>query len=173
MEPVPPPVPGPIAGTAVLDVAGQRTVDGRPFPLALGPADASTASPRRLTELVEDNRDGLLHLIATHGAVLMRGWDGASTLLPSDPACANDFAATVAALKLCDFAAACSAAPRTPVAPAVFTANEAPPTELIPFHHEMAQCPTQPNFVIFFCEAEAVRRARARPPKRTAPLGGL
>ena len=47
---------------------------------------------------------------------------------------------------------ACSAAPRKNVAPGVFTANEAPPTEVIPFHHEMAQCPTQPTVISFFCE---------------------
>lgn len=31
------------------------------------------------------------------------------------------------------------AAPRTHVVGDVFTANEAPPDKLIPFHHEMAQ----------------------------------
>lgn len=29
----------------------------------------------------------------------------------------------------------------------VFTANEAPPAEPIPFHHEMAQCDDKPNYM--------------------------
>lgn len=50
---------------------------------------------------------------------------------------------------------ACSSAPRKAVTvspAAVFTSNEAPPKEKIPFHHEMAQCPTQPAYIMFFCE---------------------
>ena len=53
----------------------------------------------------------------------------------------------------------CSAGPRTEVASCrdavVFTANEAPPSEKIPFHHEMAQCDTPPSLVLFFCERGA------------------
>lgn len=49
----------------------------------------------------------------------------------------------------------CSAGPRFPVAPNVFTANEAPPAERIPFHHEMAQCDAPPSVVGFFCEVAA------------------
>jgi hypothetical protein len=45
------------------------------------------------------------------------------------------------------------------VAAHVFTANEAPPSERIPFHHEMAQCDTPPSVVAFFCVV-------------AAPLGG-
>jgi hypothetical protein len=33
----------------------------------------------------------------------------------------------------------------------VFTTNEAPPQEPIPFHHEMAQIPNPPSHVIFYC----------------------
>ena len=37
------------------------------------------------------------------------------------------------------------------VAPRVFTTNESPPQEPIPFHHEMAQVPSPPSHVIFYC----------------------
>jgi len=34
----------------------------------------------------------------------------------------------------------------------VFTANEAPASEPIPFHHEVAQSPTPPDYIAFYCE---------------------
>ena len=45
------------------------------------------------------------------------------------------------------------AAPRSQVtASRVVTANESPPSEKIPFHHEMAQVPNPPGYIFFFCE---------------------
>lgn len=44
------------------------------------------------------------------------------------------------------------AAPRTVVTGNVFTANEAPPSEKIPYHHEMAQVPNFPKVLFFNCE---------------------
>lgn len=41
---------------------------------------------------------------------------------------------------------------RTVVADRVFTSNESPPTERIPFHHEMAQVPRYPTRVMFYCQ---------------------
>ena len=69
-----------------------------------------------------------------------------------DPPTAFTFSAAVEALGLSPTNMACSSAPRKPVAPGVWTSNEAPPAEPIPFHHEMAQCPSQPSFILFFCE---------------------
>ena len=57
-----------------------------------------------------------------------------------------------AVLPLAPFDGSESAAPRTEVAPRVWTANEAPPSATIPFHHEMAQCGSQPRYVLFFCQ---------------------
>ncbi|CAD6266189.1 unnamed protein product [Miscanthus lutarioriparius] len=47
------------------------------------------------------------------------------------------------------------AAPRTNVVGRVFTANESPPDQSIPFHHKMAQAPTFPSKLFFFWEVEA------------------
>jgi len=44
------------------------------------------------------------------------------------------------------------AAPRTNVCGNVFTTNESPPKSPITFHHELAQVPTWPNYLFFFCE---------------------
>jgi diketogulonate reductase-like aldo/keto reductase len=49
------------------------------------------------------------------------------------------------------------AAPRT-VIPTVagkdiiFTSNESPPDQPIPFHHELAQCPDPPAYIFFYCD---------------------
>ena len=34
----------------------------------------------------------------------------------------------------------------------VYTANEAPPDQLIPFHHELAQVANPPQYIFFFCD---------------------
>ncbi|EED95289.1 predicted protein, partial [Thalassiosira pseudonana CCMP1335] len=34
----------------------------------------------------------------------------------------------------------------------VFTANEAPPDQLIPFHHELAQVKSPPQYLFFYCD---------------------
>jgi hypothetical protein len=43
-------------------------------------------------------------------------------------------------------------APRTNVVGIVFTSNESPPDQPIPFHHEMAQVPKFPLNLFFYCE---------------------
>lgn len=100
-----------------------------------------------MTQWAEDHRDDLLRLVEQYDAVLLRDFDGAAS--------AQDFSSFVNSLGLGAFEMGCSAAPRTNVAPGVFTANEAPPTEPIPFHHEMAQCDDKPAYVMFFCEYPA------------------
>ena len=117
----------------------------RPWPLTLKPATHS----QPLASWAAEHRDELLALVAEHDAVLLRGFAQAESSM--------DFSKFVMALDLEDFEMGCSAAPRTNVAPGVFTANEAPPTEPIPFHHEMAQCDDKPAYVVFFCEKPAVQ----------------
>jgi hypothetical protein len=77
---------------------------------------------------------------------MVRGFAG-------DYAHAREFSAFAAALHLKPFLdTGESAAPRTRLAPHVYTANEAPPSASIPFHHEMAQSACPPRFVLFFCQ---------------------
>ena len=130
-------------GVQALSIPEERHFNGRPFPLTLTPSGAGAT----LTSWAAANRDALLSLIEQHDAVLLRGFDGAVS--------AYDFSTFCAELRLGDFEMGCSAAPRTNVAPGVFTANEAPPSEPIPFHHEMAQCDERPAYVFFFCETPA------------------
>ena len=37
--------------------------------------------------------------------------------------------------------------------PQVLTTNESPPSEPIPFHHELAQTPNPPSHICFYCKA--------------------
>ena len=117
----------------VLDQA--FIVDGKLFPLTLSPTDANAGAAARIS-LARANSQEILALVRTHGAVLLRGWGKCS---------ASHFSELMATLELPVTAMACSAGPRFAVAANVFTANEAPPAERIPFHHEMAQCNSPPS----------------------------
>ena len=152
-----------MSGAHAIDLKEAKLVDGLPFPLTLAP-DEEGAPAADLAAFITTNRSLVLQQVAAHGAVLLRGWtsDAAASAYPVSkvkrrgaPPSADTFAAAVAALNLSDCDMACSSAPRKAVTvspAAVYTSNEAPPAEKIPFHHEMAQCPDQPAYIAFFCE---------------------
>jgi len=129
-------------------VAEAKIVDGAIFPLTLKPVveDAQDPSAEHRLAFVRAHRDELLSLVRSRGAVLLRGWG---------PCSAEHFSEISTALNLAASEMSCSAGPRFEVAKNVFTANEAPPSERIPFHHEMAQCDNPPAVVMFFCELPA------------------
>jgi len=133
-----------------VPIPEQRYFGGRPFPLTLAPASGpNSTADWHLASWARDNRDALLELVEEYDAVLLRGFSNAET--------AEDFSAFVQALRLEPFGMGCSAAPRTELAPGVFTANEAPPQEPIPLHHEMAQCDVRPTYVAFHCVTPATQ----------------
>lgn len=117
------------------------------FPLALGPRDGKSITAQQLEQVVQARAHEFRALAMKHGAVLLRGFD------VNGP---EDFAAISRALNCDDYSYIGGAAPRTELVPGlVFTSNESPPEEPIPFHHEMAQAPTPPNYILFFCEVES------------------
>lgn len=133
-------------GVALGQVAAGKVVDGKPFPLVLVPSDPS-ATPADLVAFASAERLKLQQLVAEYGALLLRDWG------PCGP---QEFSDVNQALhENVSFDMSCSAGPRTQLAPGVFTANEAPPSDTIPFHHEMAQCSVPPAHVCFFCEVPA------------------
>jgi hypothetical protein len=72
----------------------------------------------------------------------------------------ESFGSFLVDLKLQSYPYIGGAAPRTVIPTAagkdiIFTANESPPQEPIPFHHELAQCPDPPEYVFFYCETPA------------------
>lgn len=101
-----------------------------------------------LAEWFRIHRDDVMHTVADKGAVIFRDFEDATT--------ARDFSCAMRMLDLEPFQGTESAAPRTQVAWNVYTANEAPASEVIPFHHEMAQCDAYPSHLAFFCETPAL-----------------
>jgi hypothetical protein len=126
---------------------GQQTHGGRPFPLTLV-CQSPKLSLASAGDWLRERKDELLAQAAEHGAILFRGFP-----LTTAP----DFDAFVAAFDLPNFPydESLSNAVRINRTPRVFTANEAPPTVNIYFHHEMAQTPIYPSRLFFFCEQPA------------------
>jgi len=128
------------------------TNDGRAFPLILTPASPGTATsslvePSTTTAWLKEHKESLLQLALEHGAVLLRGF-------PVDtPEAFADFSEGLGLEKV---SMSGSAAPRKDVVrDVVFTSNESPPSEPIPFHTEMAQAHTPPHYILFYCDVPA------------------
>eukprot|EP00523_Entomoneis_sp_CCMP467_P007507 CAMPEP_0168720208 /NCGR_PEP_ID=MMETSP0724-20121128/1441_1 /TAXON_ID=265536 /ORGANISM="Amphiprora sp., Strain CCMP467" /LENGTH=650 /DNA_ID=CAMNT_0008766797 /DNA_START=157 /DNA_END=2109 /DNA_ORIENTATION=+ len=76
------------------------------------------------------------------------------------PLTVEEFGLLVVGFNLTPYPYVGGAAPRSiiPVSAGediVFTANESPPSEPIPFHHELAQTPNPPEYVFFYCDTPA------------------
>lgn len=131
-------------GIQQSSIAEQRNEDGSVFPLVFT-GDDTPISLDQFVEWTSTNRDELLSLASEHGAVAFRG-------LPTPTV--EDFDAFVQGLNIENFpyAKSLSNAVRINRTPRVFSANEAPPDVRIFFHHEMAQTPLFPKYILFFCE---------------------
>ncbi|XP_057773152.1 clavaminate synthase-like protein At3g21360 [Salvia miltiorrhiza] len=129
---------------AETKIPHQKSHGGVTFPAVLSPAAAGGASS--LTAGVKEQRPWLDSLLHKHGAILFRGFDSLAT--------ASDFNDVVEAFGYEELPYVGGAAPRTNVVGRVFTANESPPDQKIPFHHEMAQVQKYPTKLFFFCEVE-------------------
>ena len=136
-----------VVNVSSVSVAGQQTYDGQPFPLVLE-CQSPAISRDAACAWVHERRKDLLSQAAELGAVLFRGFPLATP---------EDFDAFVAAFDLPNFPydESLSNAVRINKTPRVFTANEAPPSVNIYFHHEMAQTPIFPSRLFFFCEQPA------------------
>lgn len=119
----------------------QRSVDDVLFPLCLeldGSEAKETFFRWAATQGAEWRR-----LLLHHGAILLRG-------CPIDePA---DFERLLDDVGFPRMPYVGGAAPRTAVTSRVLTSNESPPSEPIPFHHEMAQVPNPPAYIFFYCD---------------------
>lgn len=99
------------------------------------PIIQSPATGASLSGYLSHKRNYVPQKALLYGAILFRGWD-----VPT----AASFETAVGALHLDSYDARTSAAPRTHVGGTVFTANDAPATEVIPFHHELGQSASPP-----------------------------
>eukprot|EP00475_Leptophrys_vorax_P043835 TRINITY_DN8560_c0_g1_i1.p1 TRINITY_DN8560_c0_g1~~TRINITY_DN8560_c0_g1_i1.p1 ORF type:complete len:385 (-),score=9.23 TRINITY_DN8560_c0_g1_i1:286-1440(-) len=120
-----------------VDIAPSAPGDS---PATEAPAAADVS---HVVEWIRANREWLVARWQRHGAVLLRALPLAS---------AADFNAVVEACGFDELPYVGGAAPRSKVVGRVFTANESPADQLIPFHHEMAQVPEYPHHLFFFCD---------------------
>lgn len=110
-------------------VPEQRVIDhGIPFPQVLQPHIQSDLAS--LVDAIVKNKTWLDSQLEQSGAILFRGFDVST---------AADFDAVVKAFDYPELPYVGGAAPRSSVVGRVFTSNESPPDQKIPFHHEMAQ----------------------------------
>mmetsp|Transcript_154523 Transcript_154523/g.474911 ORF Transcript_154523/g.474911 Transcript_154523/m.474911 type:complete len:752 (+) Transcript_154523:159-2414(+) len=129
-------------------VPEQRPLEdgGHAFPLALSPTKRPAGVPpaQALAAWCGRHSEDLRGLALQHGAVLLRGCGILG---------AEDLAAVTRALGCEGYSYVGGAAPRTELVPGVvFTSNESPPDQPIPFHHELAQAPNPPAYLLFHCE---------------------
>lgn len=121
------------------------------FPLVLNPGNAEPNTPTAALTTTEavaawitQYQKQLVDLAKTHGAILLRDFCPPIST-------AADFDVVCKSFGLDEFPYIGGAAPRTVVTGSVFTANESPADQLIPFHHEMAQSKSHPGVLFFYC----------------------
>jgi len=96
-------------------------------------------------------QEKFIELLAKHKGLLIRFHED------EPPMSVNDFGSFIAAFELENYPYVGGAAPRR-IIPCdagddlIYTANEAPPDTLIPFHHELAQTQNPPQYLFFFCD---------------------
>ncbi|BBN08759.1 hypothetical protein MPTK1_4g14250 [Marchantia polymorpha subsp. ruderalis] len=129
-----------------VEMHGQKPVNGgAPLPQVLAPADGREVTVDELVDWIKRDKSWIEEHLLHSGAVLIRGCDVKD---------AKDFNTVVEAFGYEERLrpGGGGLAPRTQVIGRIYTANEAPPHVYIPFHHEMAQPPTAPSKLFFFCE---------------------
>ncbi|KAF8400951.1 hypothetical protein HHK36_014254 [Tetracentron sinense] len=123
----------------------QKSKDGFLFPTVISPNSQVGFNLSLLAESIREQKPWLEALLHSSGAILLRGFPVKTAL---------DFNEVVEAFGYDELPYVGGAAPRSNVFGRVFTANESPPDQKIPFHHEMAQVPEFPSKLFFFCEVE-------------------
>ncbi|GAB5591818.1 hypothetical protein Unana1_06718 [Umbelopsis nana] len=117
------------------------------FPLVFTPEPNSNLQTiEQATAWVDQHKDKLLELAKIYGAILLRDFPIRN---------AEDFDAIGKAVGLDEFPYIGGAAPRRVITGSVFTANESPADQLIPYHHELAQSKNHPLHIMFYCDKPA------------------
>ena len=129
----------------ISKLAEQKQVDGLDFPLLITPPNADVSNNEEATlKWIKENKADLHKLLIKHGALLLRGFPVSSS---------DAFERMLDNTDYENMPYIGGAAPRTQVtASRIVTANESPASEKIPFHHEMAQVPTPPGYIFFYCD---------------------
>ena len=124
--------------------SGQKQVNGRVFPQILTPEGNTSHSKEELLEWGTNNQKFFREELMKYGAILLRGFSFS---------CPEDFEEFLDVSGFPRMPYVGGAAPRSQVTKGrVLTSNESPPSEPIPFHHEMAQVPNPPAYIFFYCD---------------------
>lgn len=126
----------------IIEVPEQKIFNGKRFPLCVAPTSASSTLEEILAWL-ETNRNQVDDWLREYKGIMFRGLP-----LPTY----THFDQVLVALSYASMEYVGGAAVRTQLTPRIFTSNESPPSEKIPFHHEMAQVPSPPTHLFFYCE---------------------
>jgi hypothetical protein len=125
-----------------VSIEGQKNFGGKDFPLCISPAD-SASSMEDFVAYVEANQQLLDDMLRESKAIYFRNFPVTNV---------QHFDRIIQATGLKEMAYIGGAAVRTQITPRVFTSNESPASEKIPFHHEMSQVPEPPTHLFFYCE---------------------
>ncbi|KAH7547218.1 clavaminate synthase-like protein At3g21360 [Ziziphus jujuba] len=128
-----------------IQIPQQKLFKGIEFPSVVGPSPSVSFTLTHFIKTVQTQKPFIQSLLHKSGAVLLRGFPIKT---------ASDFNDVVEAFGFEELPYVGGAAPRNNVVGRVYTANESPPDQKIPFHHEMSQVPEYPSKLFFFCEIE-------------------
>ncbi|GAB4842304.1 hypothetical protein Ancab_012274 [Ancistrocladus abbreviatus] len=131
-----------------LEITQQRLYkSGVRFPLVLSPNPSTPCNLSLIdfTEAIKEHKPWLQSLLHDAGAILFRGFPVSS---------ASDFNDVVEAFGFEDYPYVGGVGLRSKVLGRIWTANESPPDQKIPFHHEMSHAREFPTKLFLFCEVE-------------------
>ena len=109
----------------IISIPEEKVIDGEVFPLSVSP-NVSIKTMSDTLAFLTQNRDEILAKLLQHGSILFRGFPVAD---------AKDFNDFVLAFGWQELPYIGGAAVRNNVCGVVFTSNESPPDQPIPFHH--------------------------------------
>ncbi|CAF4354788.1 unnamed protein product [Rotaria sp. Silwood2] len=113
------------------------------LPLVLVPAASSQITLNETLQYIHQYQESIVEKLLKSGAVLFRHFPIQT---------AEDFNQFALSFKWKELPYIGGAAVRTKVTGCVYTSNDSPPSEPIPFHHEGGRVPRYPNYLFFFCE---------------------
>lgn len=131
------------------DDAQNTHFQGKPFPLVLSPAKEKM-NFIQLQEYMLNHHEDILKAASEYGAVMFSGFEIKS---------GNEWASVLYKTGIKEMNYVGGAAVRNLIVGnedrmndmQVLTTNESPPSEPIPFHHELAQTPNPPDHIAFYC----------------------
>jgi len=136
-----------LLGVQSVNTKEQKVFDGQAFPLILIPTDAFKNKEAHFWNAwVKKNLNIIENLLLKYGAILFRGF-------PFDTP--KDFDEFAKAYGYDPFPDIAGIGVRSNIVGNVYTAAEAAPESLIPFHHEMAHVPNNPHILFFYCDVPA------------------